>query len=50
MEMKTTTLNLITKTLTTLAELSPRLLPLFLVVGVIVGFGVLGLIVWKGKL
>jgi hypothetical protein len=47
--MKTTTLNLITKSLTALAEVSPRLLPLFQVVAVILALVVIGLMVWKGK-
>jgi hypothetical protein len=42
-------LNLITKTLTVVAELSPRLVPLFQVVAIIVGLAVIGLMVWKGR-
>lgn len=42
-------LNLITKTLAAVAELSPRLVPLFQVVAIIIGLAVIGLMVWKGK-
>ncbi len=47
--MKMISLNLITKTLTAVAELSPRLVPLFQVIAVLVGLVVIGLMVWKGK-
>jgi hypothetical protein len=47
--MKTISLNLITKTLAAIAELSPRLVPLFQVVAVIVGLVVIGMMVWKAK-
>ncbi|HEX7645304.1 MAG TPA: hypothetical protein VF472_24140 [Burkholderiaceae bacterium] len=47
--MKTATINLITKMLSTIADLSPRLLPLLQVLAVIIALGVIGLMIWKGK-
>ncbi|MGZ4823074.1 MAG: hypothetical protein ACXVZT_00565 [Terriglobales bacterium] len=47
--MKATTINLITKSLAAIADISPKLLPLFQVIAVIVALGVIGLMVWKGK-
>jgi hypothetical protein len=47
--MKITTLNLITKFLTSLGEVSPRLIPLLQILAVILALGVIGLMVWKGK-
>lgn len=44
-----TTLDLITKALAAMADLSPRLIPLFQVVAVIVGLVVIGMMVWKGR-
>ena len=45
--MKSATINLITKSLTALADISPRLVPLLQTIAVIVALGVIGLMVWK---
>jgi hypothetical protein len=46
--MKATTVNLITKSLTALADISPRLVPLLQTLAVIIALVVIGLMVWKG--
>lgn len=47
--MKTVTLNVITKLLTLLGDVSPRLLPLLQVLAIIIGMSAIGLMIWKGK-
>ncbi len=47
--MKSATVTLITKSLTALADISPRLVPLLQTIAVIAALGVIGLMVWKGK-
>ncbi|MGX9732494.1 hypothetical protein ACWYXO_17950 [Janthinobacterium aestuarii] len=47
--MKSATINLITKFLTTLAEHAPKLVPLLQVLAIIIGMGIIGLMIWKGK-
>jgi hypothetical protein len=47
--MKTTTINSLTKLLTTLAEQGAKLLPVLQVIAIIIALVVIGLMVWKGK-